>query len=153
MCVRFVFLLKFVNFVRYLMQSQRNSHCNHLKMTDIPEKFWRPPDKAAEGSVSIAGGVVWIIREIAGRKENPASHTFWRYDQTSTLGRTTVDSLDNIDQLKARKSCMLSRQGTVYLLLVVHWPVTGYVVDERRDVNTGQRSLTSCCCFRYQDQS
>ena len=80
-------------------------------------------------------------------------HTFWRYNKTSSLGRTAVDSLDDINQLKGRKRCILSSARAVYLLLVIHGPVAKSVVNSKYDLDSKRRLLASCCCFRYQGQS
>ena len=98
--------------------------------------------ETAKRLVSVAGGVVWSdLSDGMRERGNVVGHTFRRYDKTSSLGSTTVDSFNNVDQLKTHKSWTVSRERNVYLLLVVHWPVSTCVVDEERNFNPRQGFL------------
>ena len=72
------------------------------------------------------------------------------------IGSTTVDGLDDIDQLRVRGSCEHSHEWTIYLLPVVHGQLLD-VVDEKGGFDLKRRCLslfpvqryTSSCMSRF----
>ena len=72
--------------------------------------------------------------------------TFWRNDETASFGGTTVDGLDDIDQLE-REGRMPSMdrykvfRDVLYLLFVIHCPITIRDEDEGTG-NLGQRCVS-----------
>lgn len=82
--------------------------------------------------------------------------TFWRNDETSTFGRSSVDSLDNIDELNP---CELPWKihklvwWSAYFLLVRYSPVAVKNIAVSKWFGWSVPALTSYCYYPFPSRS
>jgi hypothetical protein len=151
MCLIHASALKYVDFIRQLLQSHQVPFMWSFKDEQHPGQNSKTTDRI----ISIDNGWNSLddFHETACRRKETRGHTFGGYNKTSTLGRTAVDSLDNIDQLKAHKSRILLMNESRTSCLLSIGQLLGVSLMRNLTFSPPKRSLTFCYYFRYQDQS